>query len=146
MLVFVCFCLFFKQKTAYEMRISDWSSDVCSSDLHFEESCVEAAEQRRRPFGEAGILDHQPLILDEAQPRFCRGLGGAVADHRRAFLMVDDAVASAQLFGIVSRRADGDLTGPMEALAARRATGWHPLHVTPDHIIPEDRDHARKEE
>src|SRR3546814_8351460 len=29
MLVFV----FFKQKTAYEMRISDWSSDVCSSDL-----------------------------------------------------------------------------------------------------------------
>src|SRR3546814_1229282 len=28
----VCF-LFFKQKTAYEVRISDWSSDVCSSDL-----------------------------------------------------------------------------------------------------------------
>src|SRR3546814_198664 len=26
-------CLFFKHKTAYEMRISDWSSDVCSSDL-----------------------------------------------------------------------------------------------------------------
>src|SRR3546814_19346652 len=30
---FVCFIFFFKQKTAYEMRISDWSSDVCSSDL-----------------------------------------------------------------------------------------------------------------
>src|SRR3546814_5902853 len=29
-----CVCIFFfKQKTAYEMRISDWSSDVCSSDL-----------------------------------------------------------------------------------------------------------------
>src|SRR3546814_2452208 len=28
-------CFFFKQKTAYEMRISDWSSDVCSSDLDF---------------------------------------------------------------------------------------------------------------
>src|SRR3546814_5158448 len=30
-----CYCVFFffKQKTAYEMRISDWSSDVCSSDL-----------------------------------------------------------------------------------------------------------------
>src|SRR3546814_1774837 len=27
------FIFFFKQKTAYEMRISDWSSDVCSSDL-----------------------------------------------------------------------------------------------------------------
>src|SRR3546814_9426601 len=33
--VFYCVLLFFffKQKTAYEMRISDWSSDVCSSDL-----------------------------------------------------------------------------------------------------------------
>src|SRR3546814_2947044 len=32
----LCLCVFFffKQKTAYEMRISDWSSDVCSSDLH----------------------------------------------------------------------------------------------------------------
>src|SRR3546814_1156650 len=29
----VFFFFFFKQKTAYEMRISDWSSDVCSSDL-----------------------------------------------------------------------------------------------------------------
>src|SRR3546814_2616934 len=28
------YCFFFKQKTAYEMRISDWSSDVCSSDLY----------------------------------------------------------------------------------------------------------------
>src|SRR3546814_2655561 len=36
-LCFVChlvYFFFFKQKTAYEMRISDWSSDVCSSDLY----------------------------------------------------------------------------------------------------------------
>src|SRR3546814_4277373 len=33
MLFFVCYFFFIKQKTAYEMRISDWSSDVCSSDL-----------------------------------------------------------------------------------------------------------------
>src|SRR3546814_1089205 len=33
MCFFVVFFFFFKQKTAYEMRISDWSSDVCSSDL-----------------------------------------------------------------------------------------------------------------
>src|SRR3546814_4590356 len=38
LLLFLCFLsyvffFFFKQKTAYEMRISDWSSDVCSSDL-----------------------------------------------------------------------------------------------------------------
>src|SRR3546814_18462822 len=34
----VCFFFFFKQKTAYEMRISDWSSDVCSSDLIAEDT------------------------------------------------------------------------------------------------------------
>src|SRR3546814_9162116 len=33
MSVFFFFVFFFKQKTAYDMRISDWSSDVCSSDL-----------------------------------------------------------------------------------------------------------------
>src|SRR3546814_10015776 len=32
----VCCFFFFKQKTAYEMRISDWSSDVCSSDLELQ--------------------------------------------------------------------------------------------------------------
>src|SRR3546814_8775233 len=32
-MIVLCVFFFFKQKTAYEMRISDWSSDVCSSDL-----------------------------------------------------------------------------------------------------------------
>src|SRR3546814_1725684 len=47
--IYLCFCVicmfffFFKQKTAYEMRISDWSSDVCSSDLplQMDEKAVE---------------------------------------------------------------------------------------------------------
>src|SRR3546814_9547393 len=33
-IMYLSIFFFFKQKTAYEMRISDWSSDVCSSDLH----------------------------------------------------------------------------------------------------------------
>src|SRR3546814_15827013 len=40
---------FFKQKTAYEMRISDWSSDVCSSDLY----------NRYHGGGVSAQLDHQ---------------------------------------------------------------------------------------
>src|SRR3546814_10331688 len=44
-----CFFFFFKQKTAYEMRISDWSSDVCSSDLG------PAAVARSRPAGKRGL-------------------------------------------------------------------------------------------
>src|SRR3546814_3196172 len=47
---FVTFVFFFKQKTAYEMRISDWSSDVCSSDL-----AALGAVLGRAPFG--GIDD-----------------------------------------------------------------------------------------
>src|SRR3546814_3452918 len=42
----VIFFFFFKQKTAYEMRISDWSSDVCSSDLE--------ARVSRRPCARPG--------------------------------------------------------------------------------------------
>src|SRR3546814_5519432 len=43
---------FFKQKTAYEMRISDWSSDVCSSDLHAALGAVE----RVGDIGEVGDI------------------------------------------------------------------------------------------
>src|SRR3546814_1502790 len=46
---------FFKQKTAYEMRISDWSSDVCSSDL----------EHQREPDREIDHVLHQ--IISENQ-------------------------------------------------------------------------------
>src|SRR3546814_10997464 len=40
---------FFKQKTAYEMRISDWSSDVCSSDLVGALLCLSFRRQPLRP-------------------------------------------------------------------------------------------------
>src|SRR3546814_3984333 len=43
----MCVFFFFKQKTAYEMRISDWSSDVCSSDLS--ESAEQPLRHGRRP-------------------------------------------------------------------------------------------------
>src|SRR3546814_7422971 len=40
-----CFFFFFKQKTAYELRISDWSSDVCSSDLSPAAALMQACVQ-----------------------------------------------------------------------------------------------------
>src|SRR3546814_6864622 len=46
------FIFFFKQKTAYEMRISDWSSDVCSSDLIEEEDIVWVQDYHFLPLGE----------------------------------------------------------------------------------------------
>src|SRR3546814_4739305 len=42
---------FFKQKTAYEMRISDWSSDVCSSDLRAAHRRALGAQHRPAPVG-----------------------------------------------------------------------------------------------
>src|SRR3546814_6602544 len=42
-----CFLFFFKQKTAYEMRISDWSSDVCSSDRPRKDDICYATQNRQ---------------------------------------------------------------------------------------------------
>src|SRR3546814_8023536 len=47
--------LFFKQKTAYEMRISDWSSDVCSSDLLVVVVSLEVIEDVARQI--AGVVE-----------------------------------------------------------------------------------------
>src|SRR3546814_21049885 len=68
MIYFVVF--FFKQKTAYEMRISDWSSDVCSSDL-----CPPFADQDRigipdapprcSPISKCNIMNERVLRFDE---------------------------------------------------------------------------------
>src|SRR3546814_3237396 len=54
-------CFFFKQKTAYEMRISDWSSDVCSSDLkHTIPTAVfYNADERSTVFGRQAIAEYQ---------------------------------------------------------------------------------------
>src|SRR3546814_13763412 len=75
---------FFKQKTAYEMRMSDWSSDVCSADLrrvgltvgcpgpvaarHQVETAVVDAERHRRAFTDRPAQPRPELIAD-ATPR-----------------------------------------------------------------------------
>src|SRR3546814_8954566 len=56
-MVLCFFIFFFKQKTAYEVRISDWSSDVCSSDLA---QPVQMGEQRRPAI--AMVNDHDPSV------------------------------------------------------------------------------------
>src|SRR3546814_14690480 len=69
-------CFFFKQKTAYEMRISDWSSDVCSSDL------IGGAVVRLR-LG-AGDIIGEPDDAggpEEGHPAALEDRGGAHRDH-----------------------------------------------------------------
>src|SRR3546814_15497146 len=65
--------LFFKQKTAYEMRISDWSSDVCSSDLAVRAELVEApsfcgATRKNGPSTSSGRTDEGELSFVSRVP------------------------------------------------------------------------------
>src|SRR3546814_5910559 len=83
----VFFC--FKQKTAYELRMSDWSSDVCSSDLQ-----RHAGRLHRHRCGDADIRRGQ-----------CRCVVDAVAGHRhmpaRLAQLLDDVVlAGRRDFGV----------------------------------------------
>src|SRR3546814_4953498 len=59
------FCFFFfKQKTAYEMRISDWSSDVCSSDLDF------GSQEEAAAFGVGLKLFGGAILANKGNPLF----------------------------------------------------------------------------
>src|SRR3546814_15227302 len=64
----VLFFFFFKQKTAYEMRISDWSSDVCSSDLRRRLVSLEIwAGHYDAPLDEREIARHYTLTSDDLE-------------------------------------------------------------------------------
>src|SRR3546814_1481657 len=66
------FFFFFKQKTAYEMRISDWSSDVCSSDLAIGEAVGlgdGAADGEALRIGIFARLVHFAEHIDRAEAR-----------------------------------------------------------------------------
>src|SRR3546814_19121161 len=67
MLVGVFF--FFKQKTAYEMRISDWSSDVCSSDLLRRVGARDGKIHQRRKGAKIGLLfEHHDMRAGDDHP------------------------------------------------------------------------------
>src|SRR3546814_9501041 len=75
---------FFKQKTAYEMRISDWSSDVCSSDLRL---AFDTRRRRRlRPDGGSGDRKGQARRIPGDLGRRDRRLAEAVAADSRSGL------------------------------------------------------------
>src|SRR3546814_15943412 len=116
--IFVLF--FFKQKTAYEMRISDWSSDVCSSDLR-EIVNQRAREDRQvarrrvvirigqaRCIGEVRVVHAQArgvLVHQIGERRFAAG--DVFGDrHRRVVAGLDDDAA--QQIDQFHLRADAD--------------------------------------
>src|SRR3546814_2001299 len=92
--MFFLFFFFFKQKTAYEMRISDWSSDVCSSDLTF--SAIYIAPLL------AGHGPHCAVAWRRAAPRSSGGRLGITELSAKVYRPAHEnrrAVAAARLEG-----------------------------------------------
>src|SRR3546814_8369361 len=78
------FVFFFKQKTAYEMRISDWSSDVCSSDLDYRVK-----------------LAHAKVMLDPAERRKLIAEQAAGLAKNAGVTVKDDAGLLDEVAGLV---------------------------------------------
>src|SRR3546814_7182220 len=98
MCVFVVSFFFFKQKTAYEMRISDWSSDVCSSDLG---AATGDVGLRRHPEARELIMTGLGSFLKRGSPRGEAAVAPAVPEG--ASLSVNEGVEKRQrmlLFGV----------------------------------------------
>src|SRR3546814_3908159 len=118
----ILFFFFFKQKTAYDMRISDWSSDVCSSDL--------GTERVRK-------VNSPRLALRHARPRF-RGGRARRAGERRS----DRAAARGA--------APGNSLPGRPAVSApvggRQYRIWHPAVGARQGRTPCDRGGSRSEE
>src|SRR3546814_13421890 len=124
------FCFFFfKQKTAYEMRISDWSSDVCSSDLV-------AASLQRLP----GVSIQRSGARGEPQGITVRGFGGdfneTLYDGRRISTAtggrsVDFCTVGAYFVGTLSVLPTSDVSLLAIPLAATLNADFTPPFHTP---------------
>src|SRR3546814_7737359 len=107
-------CFFFKQKTAYEMRISDWSSDVCSSDLASE--LADIAEQTATV---ARAMGQEPRVAFLSYANFGNPPGKWLDTIR-------DAVRLLDMRG-VGFEYEGEMT-PDVALKDRKSTRLNSSH------------------
>src|SRR3546814_10742586 len=108
MLSYFVLFFFFKQKTAYEMRISDWSSDVCSSDLQ-QFGALGQVELVVGTEVQDAVFQHQRYGIAHVGPK---GFHLAASDLERA---------------LGGNRGEAEITGPVELPAV--GTYGHQCHV-----------------
>src|SRR3546814_1860019 len=130
----VGFCFFFfKQKTAYGMRISDWSSDVCSSDLLGDRegeprrAIGDAGQPRRALLGRAVARQHRNGDRQQHDRQQRAALGGKLLEHQAHGF---DPEPRAAIFGR-DERADQPRRGQflpeiVDPVARSRAIGGSP--------------------
>src|SRR3546814_5544837 len=89
MITVYCYLMifFFKQKTAYEMRISDWSSDVCSSDLRSPRSAQARGERQMRTY------DHNVLA-----PELVKRLITGTDSEDNAMVLLESVILGVMLY------------------------------------------------
>src|SRR3546814_13361161 len=115
---FACVFFCFKQKTAYEMRISDWSSDVCSSDLSAD---IPARPFPRRPSVEGNGIGRAPFL-----GRSARGSGSLVHAGGKQALSAEGTTTALRLSGaglgamLVAQSRFGHLASRLFARADRK--------------------------
>src|SRR3546814_18545123 len=126
--ILLCCFFFFKQKTAYEMRISDWSSDVCSSDL--ERPQEQPVALRERTLGGSRsparrVIDRQPdpavagieqRQIGRVRDRLAKRRIGAGRRHQHGNLLAIGLVRPVRLF---PRPGRARLSRPCVPSAAR---------------------------
>src|SRR3546814_13089522 len=122
---------FFKQKTAYEMRISDWSSDVCSSDLLVLPAAQPFGCPRLTHEGE-GLRDDKGEILAE------QGIHLSRARQRGIFPDAEDPLPAARVMSAdLDRLASENHTLPVkrrsQMTADERNPGSRPHHHLLEH-------------
>src|SRR3546814_3208988 len=126
--MFYCLVFFFKQKTAYEMRISDWSSDVCSSDLMVASS-VDGVEFITANTDAQAIKNCGAKLQLQLGGNVTKGLGaGANPEVGRQAALEDrekimDALQGADMVFITAGMGGGTGTGaaPVVAQLAKRS-------------------------
>src|SRR3546814_6975817 len=118
------FLFFFKQKTAYEMRISDWSSDVCSSDL------VGQAIRKVAPTGSRVLITGPAGAGKEVVARqlhACSHRAMAPFVALNCATMHPDRLEP-ELFGTEPGQVDGDGGGKVGTFEDRKSTRLNSSH------------------
>src|SRR3546814_5620575 len=98
---------FFKQKTAYEMRISDWSSDVCSSDLSIAQSFVHQNRIRQA----ASSLGAAVYCIEESvrYARTRKPFGAALAKNQAIQFPLVELATQAEMLRLLIRKTAWDM-------------------------------------